>query len=119
MMGFDRLDELRLERSLVDGGAKSAVAHVPAGPAGNLGDLGSVQPAGATPIEFAGAGEGDMVEIHVQPHPDRVGGDEIVDLASLEHADLGIARSRAQRSHDDGRAAPLAADELGEREYIS
>ena len=94
-MGFDRLDDLGVERPLLGGGAKGAVAHMPPGAAGDLGDLGGGQPARAAAVEFADAGKGDMVEIHVEAHADRVGGDQIVDLAGLEHADLGVARPRA------------------------
>ena len=38
----------------------------------------------APAVELAQAGEGDMVDVHVQAHPDRVGGDEKIDLAGLE-----------------------------------
>ena len=53
-------------------------------------------------VEFAKAGEGNMVDIHVQAHPDRVGGDQVIHLARLIQLDLRIARSRRQ-----GRRARL------------
>ena len=115
---LDRLDDLGIERPLLGGGAEGAVAHVPPGAAGNLGDLGGGQAARAAAVEFADAGEGDMVEIHVEPHADRIGGDEVIDLARLEHADLGVARPRAQRAEHDRGAAALAADQLGQREHV-
>jgi hypothetical protein len=59
-----------------------------------------------------------MVEIHVKPHPDRIGGDEIIDLAGLEHTDLCVARPRAKRTENDGCSASLTADEFGEREHV-
>jgi len=37
-----------------------------------------------------------MVHIHVEAHADGVGRDQIVDLARLEHVDLGVARAWAQ-----------------------
>ena len=112
-MRFDRLDDLRVERPLLGGRAKGAVAHMAPGPAGDLGDLGGGEPARTTAVEFADAGEGDMVEIHVEAHADRVGGDEIVHLAGLEHPDLGVACPRTQRAEDDCCAAALPADQLG------
>ncbi len=117
-MRFDRLDDLGVERPLLGGGAKGAVAHVTPGAAGDLGDLGGGEPAWAAAVEFADAGEGDMVEIHVEAHADRVGGDQIVDLACLEHADLGVARPWAQRAEDDRSAAALPSDQLGQREHV-
>ena len=107
-----------VERTLLGGGAEGAVAHVPPGAAGDLSDLGRGQPPRPTPVEFADPGEGDMVEIHVESHADRIGRDEIIDLAGLEHPDLGVARPRAQRPEHYRGAAPLAADQLGEREHV-
>ena len=117
-MRFDRLDDLGIERPLFGGSAKGAIAHVPPGAAGNLGDLGGGEPARAAAVEFADACEGDMVEIHVETHADRIGGDQIVDLACLEHPDLGVARPRAQRAEHDRRPAALPSDQLGQREHI-
>ena len=117
-MLLDRRDDGRIERSLVGGGAERAVAHVASGAPGDLADLGRRQPARPPPVELGDPGKGDMVEIHVEPHADRIGGDEIIDFARLEHADLGIARPRAQRAEHDRRAAALPADEFGERKHI-
>ena len=117
-MGFDRLDDFAIERSLLGGRAKGAVAHVTPGAAGDLGDFGGGQPARAAPIKLPDAGKGDMVEIHVEPHPDRIGGDEIIDLACLEHPDLGIARPWRQRPEHDSGAAALTPDQLGERKHV-
>jgi len=58
-----------------------------------LSDLGSIKPAGAPAVEFTDPGEGNVVDIHIEAHADRIGGDEIVDLSRLEHADLRVARS--------------------------
>ncbi len=97
-MGFDCLDDFRIEEGLLGGNTEGAVAHMPPGAAGNLGELGRRQPSWAPAVELARAGEGDMVEIHIEPHTDCIGGDEIIDLAGLEHADLGIARARTESS---------------------
>ena len=42
------------------------------------------------------AGEGDVVDIHVQAHADRVGGDQEIDLLLLIQRDLGVAGARAE-----------------------
>ena len=54
-----------------------------------------------------------MVDIHVQPHANGIGGDQKIHLARLIHGNLGIARARAQTAHHDGCAAALLADNLG------
>ena len=66
-------------------------------------------------VELAQAGEGDVVDIHVEAHADRVGRDQVVDLAGLVERDLGVAGARAERAEHHGGAAALAADQLGER----
>ena len=55
-----------------------------------------------------------MVDIHIQPHADSVGGDQIVHLAGLVHGHLGVSRARAQRPHYHRRAATLAAHQFGQ-----
>ena len=70
--------------------------------------------ASCRPSYLRNAREPDMVHVHVQAHADRVGRDQVVDLARLEHLDLGVARARAERAHHDRRAAALAADQLGD-----
>ncbi len=86
----------------------------PAGPAGDLRQLARVQPAELPAVELHVAGEGDMVDVEVQPHADGVGGDEIVDVAILVHGDLGVAGARGERAEHHRRAAALAADQLGD-----
>ena len=117
-MRFDRFDDFPVERNLLGGSAEGAVIHVPPGAAGDLSNFGSGQPPRAAPVEFADPGEGDMVEIHVETHADRVSRDEIVNLAGLEHPDLRVARPRAQRAENYRSAAPLPADQLGKREHV-
>ena len=72
---FDRGDELGIERALISRRAERAVAHMPTGAAGDLCDFGCRELARAAPVELAQAGKGDMVEIHVEAHADRVSGD--------------------------------------------
>ena len=94
--------------------AEGAVAQVAPGAPGDLADLVGVQPAGASPVELAQSGEGDVVDVHVQAHADGVGGDQEVHLARLEQLDLGVAGAGAQGAHDHRRPAALAADQLGD-----
>src|SRR3546814_17227476 len=54
------------------------------------------QAAKAAAVEFLEAREGDMLDVEIKPHADRVGGDQIVELARLEPRDFRIARLRAQ-----------------------
>ena len=113
-MAFDRRHDVRVEIRRIGRYAERAVLAKSAGAPGDLGDLLRIEPAPTSSVELVQAGEGDMVDIHVQPHPDRVGRDQEVDFAGLEQIDLGVAGARTERAHDDGRPAALAADELGD-----
>ena len=100
-------------------GAKGAGIHVPARPARNLPDFRRTQFPMAQAVELALSGKGDMVNIHVQAHADGIGGDQIVDLASLIQSRLGIAGARAERTHYHSRAAALTAHQFGQGVHIS
>ncbi len=94
-MLFDGVDGLRIKDPGVGGDAEGAVVHVASGTPGNLRQFGGDQGPCALAVEFAGGGEGDMIDIHVKAHADGVGGDKDIDLASLIHGDLGVTGSRA------------------------
>jgi len=113
-MRFDGLDDIGLERRRPFGRAERAVVHVPAGASRDLSDFGSGQPARLVPVELGDAREGDMVEIHIEAHADRIGRHHEIDLARLEHLHLRIARARRQGAHHDRGAATLAAHQLGD-----
>ena len=115
VVALDRLDGLRVEPADVVGGAERAVLHVAPGAAGDLGDLGRRERPPLAAVELAEAGERDVAEVHVEPHADRIGRDQVVDLAGLVERDLGVAGARAQRAEHDRGAAALAAHQLGER----
>ena len=85
------------------------------GAAGDLRHFGDGQAAVAAAVELLQPGEGDMGDVHVEAHADGVGGDEIIDLAALEHRHLGVAGGRRQRAHHHRRAAAEAAQHLGQR----
>jgi hypothetical protein len=88
---------------------------VPSRAARDLAELGVGQAAQGPPVEFGELGEGDVVDIHVQAHADRVGGHEIVDVARLVERDLRVARARGQRAEHQRATAALAAHEFGDR----
>ena len=113
-VALDCGDDVGVHLRRVAGDAERAVALVAAGAAGDLADLLVVEPAGAAAVELAQRGEGDVVDVHVEAHADRVGGDQKVDLARLEEGDLGVAGAGRQRAHDHRRAAAMAADQFGD-----
>jgi len=91
------------------------VPKVPSGPAGDLSDLRLGQGPRRDAVELAQGREGDVLHIHVEAHADRVGRDQIVDLAGFVELDLGVARARAERAHDDRGATALPADQFRDR----
>ena len=93
---LQRIDELGLERRAAAGGAEGAVAGGAAGAAGDLREFGRRQAAELIAVELAVGGEGDVVDVEIEAHADGVGGDEIIDVAVLEHLDLRVARARRQ-----------------------
>ncbi len=117
LVTFDREHFLRREgtRPFFVQRPKGAVLLVAAGAAGDLRHLGDGQAALAATVKLVERGEGDMVHVHVEPHADRVGGNEVVDLAGLKHRHLGIARARGQRAHHHRGAAAQAPQRLGHR----
>ena len=53
-----------------------------------------IQPAELIAVIFAVGGKRDVIDVEVEPHADGVGGNEIIDVAVLEHLDLRIACAR-------------------------
>ena len=113
-MVLERLDGLGVEGRAAPARAEGAVAHVPAGAAGDLAELGRIQLPEAEAVELLVRREGDVVDVEVEAHADGVGGDEVVDVAGLVELDLGVARARRQGAEHDGGAAALAADQFGD-----
>ncbi len=111
-MFFDAAQDLFIRWLHIIGNAKGTIVHMPPGAPGNLSDLRRGQGTPAGTIEFAQLGEGNMVNVHIQPHANRIGGDQIIDLSGLIHLHLGIAGAGAQCAQDNRRAAALLADRL-------
>ena len=103
------LDEIGRERFRAIGDAERAVVQVTTGAAGNLRQFGRRKIAIDLTVEFAGGGEGDMVDVEVEAHANSVSGDEKIHFAGLEKRDLGVARARAECADDNGGTAALAA----------
>ena len=105
--GFEGIGALRRQP------AERAVALVPPRATGDLRHLRHRQATALLAVEFRQAGKGDMTDIEVQPHADRVGRHQIVDLAGLKHRHLRVACARRQRPHHHRRAAAQPAQHFG------
>ena len=62
-----------------------------AGASGDLAEFGGSQTAVLPAVELAVGGEGDVIDVEIEAHADRVGGDDIIDVAVLIKVDLGVA----------------------------
>ena len=114
-MALDGPDQLVVQRRAGGGRAERAVAHAAPGAPGDLRDFGRGEAAGAVAVELVEPGEGDVIDVHVEAHADRVGGDEEVDLFVLIKLHLRIARPWRQPAHDDRASATAPTDQLGDR----
>ncbi len=56
-----------------------------------------------------------MGDVEIEPHADRVGSDEVIDVAVLIECDLRIAGAWGQCAHHHRRPALLASQKLGDR----
>src|SRR3546814_9564743 len=69
-------------------GAERAVVHMASGAPGDLRHLAGRQGTRRAAVELAQRRKGDVAHVHVEAHADRVGRDEIIDLALLIHREL-------------------------------
>ena len=83
-MALNRGDDVRVEVRCIAGYAERAVLAKAARAPGDLSDFMRMEPSGAPPVELAQPRERDMIDVHVQSHPDRVGRNKELDLAGLE-----------------------------------
>src|SRR5262249_55311660 len=113
-VAFKRLRELRLERRTSSRGAEGSITSGTAGPPRDLRQFRRIELAVLIAVEFSVGGKGDVIDVEIEPHADRIGGDEIFDVAGLIELDLSVSRARGERAEHDGRAATLAADQLGD-----
>jgi hypothetical protein len=109
------VDEFGVEGGAAPSCAESPVAEVAPRAAGDLTELCGRQAPVLPTVELPGGREGDVIDVEIEPHSDRVGGDDVIDIAILIHVHLGIAGAWRERAEDDGRAAALAPDPFGDR----
>ena len=91
---FDPLDQLVVERLDLTRHPKGAVAHMTAGAPRDLPEFGGIEIAELIAVEFAVLRKGDMIDIEIEAHADRIGRDQIFDIARLVERNLGIAGAR-------------------------
>ena len=90
---LDRVDFFVAESAAVLAEAERAEASIllmTSGAARDLRHLCDREAPVAPAVELFEAGEGDVAHIEIEPHSDRIGGYEIIDLAALEHRDLRV-----------------------------
>ncbi len=114
LVRLDALDQLLVEGIDAARDAERPVTQVAAGAAGDLGKLGRIEIAELEAVELAVLRKGDVVDIEVEAHADRVRRDEIFDIALLVERDLRIAGTRRKRAQYHRRPAALAADKFGD-----
>ncbi len=88
---LQRVDQFRLERRAAPGCAERAVAGGAAGAARDLGEFGRIEAAELIAVILAVGGERDVIDVEVEPHAHRIGRDQVIDVAGLEHRHLRIA----------------------------
>jgi len=113
-VAFERLREFRLEWRTSSRRTKGSITRGTARAPGDLRQFGRIELAELIAIEFPVGSKGDMIDIEIESHTDRIGGDEIFDIAGLIELDLSVSCARGQRAEHDCRAASLAADQLGD-----
>ncbi|GBR06400.1 hypothetical protein AA0229_2541 [Gluconobacter cerinus NRIC 0229] len=94
--------------------AKCTVLHATASTAGNLRYFLREERAGCCAVKFGKLGKRNMVHIHVQPHPDGIGGHQVIDFPVLVELDLGVSRPWAELPHDDGTTTSPASYDFGQ-----
>ena len=53
-----------------------------------------------------------MIDVEVEPHADRVGGNQVFDVPRLIERDLCVPRARRKRAEHHGGAAALPTDQF-------
>src|SRR6266849_3759069 len=114
-VAFKRMNEFGIERRAAPGGAEAAVAGGTAGTAGDLGKFSRTEAAELIAVELAVRRKCHVADVEIESHADRIGGDEIVDVAGLVEFDLGIAGARRKCTKHNGSAATLPPDQLRDR----
>src|SRR3546814_14940207 len=85
------------------------------GASGNLAHFRRIEVPELVSVELPLLSEGDVIDVEIEPHADRIRGDEIFDVPLLIKTDLGIAGARAERAENNGGSTALAADQFRDR----
>ena len=93
-VALQSLHQFGLERVAAAGGAEGTVADGTSRPPGNLAEFSGIELAELVAVELAVGGKSDVVDVEVEPHADRVGRDQIIDVAVLVERDLRVSRAR-------------------------
>src|SRR5258707_12584494 len=111
-VAFKRANEFGIERRTAPGGAEAAVAGGTAGAASDLGKFSRTEAAELIAVELTVRRKCHVTDVEIEPHADRIGGDEIGDVAGLVEFDLGIAGAWRKCAQHNGGAATLPPDQL-------
>ena len=114
-MIFNGVDHVFVHRPDFGNRPERAVREMPTGTTGDLGEFGGRQFPVILAIELSQARNRDMIDIHVQAHPDRIRRHQVIDLPALIHLNLRVAGARAQRPQNHRGTATLAAHQFGNR----
>ena len=90
-MFFNRLDDGLVKRPRLTGDAKGAVFRVPPGAPGDLGQFLGIKLAHPVAIKLSSGRKGDVLDVEIEPHADRVSGHQIIDIAVLIQSHLRVA----------------------------
>src|SRR5262249_61509102 len=112
---FQSLHELRIKRIASPGCAKCAVPGRATGTTGDLRKFCRIKLPELVAVEFSVGSEGYVIDIEIEPHPDGIGRDQIVDIARLVQSNLRIAGPRRKRAQHYRGTPALPADQFSDR----
>ena len=95
--------------------AKGTVAQMATCTPGDLAEFGRRQLPELMAVELAVLGEGDMIDVQIEAHADRIRGNQKVDIAGLVELDLCVAGAGGQCAEHDRNAAALSAYQFADR----
>ncbi len=110
----DRLGHLIGQKRRLARDAERPVVHMPPSTPRNLRQFMRKKRAHTPPIEFLQRRKRHMVDIKVQPHANRIRGNQVINITVLVHLNLRVAGPRAKRTHHNGHATLLTAHQLGD-----
>ena len=113
-MVLNCFNQLFFKGKAIAGGAKGAVAHMSSCAPGNLSCLRRHKIAHGAAVKFSARSKGNMINVHVKPHANRIGCHQIVNFAFLIKGGLGVAGARGECTKNNRRAAALTANKFGD-----